>query len=588
MATNPNLKERLEQAEVIEPIQLKATYPTNFVMTGKGLTFSVEKENGDVDMRLVTGPFEVIAQTRDRNSQSWGVLLRWRDDDGNEHQLAVARAWLAGDGREVRQAMLDGGLYVAPGAKERNALQSFLATVKINRRSRAVTRIGWQDDAYALPDRTIEAGGGDLVVYQGAAAIDHEFRANGTLGGWQREVAAMGAGNSRLAIAICAGFTGPLLAAAGAEGGGLHLRGASSIGKSTALLAGASIWGPPSFVRQWRATTNGLEGVAELANDCLLVLDELAQLDPRDAGIVAYMLANGMGKARAGQTGEARAARRWLTFFLSSGEISLADHARADGRGRRSPAGQEVRILDVEADAGKGLGLFDTLHGYANGDTLARTIKEGVTTHHGVAGPEFVRRLLGNLDDIAADVRTGIDLFASNHCPEDANGQVHRVCRRFGLVAMAGETAIRLDILPWEMGEALKQVGAVFNSWLACRGGAGAAEDRAALEQVSAFLTAHGNSRFQQVTEATAIIHNLAGFKRETKTGTVEYLIPPATWRSEVCAGINPKAAAELLLRMGYLEADSAGKASHSVTIPGHGKARFYIIKQSIFGGEDE
>src|SRR5690606_4640071 len=183
-------------------------------------------------------------------------------------------------------------------------------------------------------------------------------------------------------------------AATGSEGGGLHMRGPSSIGKSTSLLAAASVWGAPTFVRQWRATANGLEGVAEQANDCLLILDELAQLDPREAGSVAYLLANGTGKSRASQSGEARAAKRWLTFFLSSGEISLAEHARSDGRGRRSPAGQEVRILDIEADAGKGLGLFDTLHSHPNGDALARAIKDKAAQHYGIAGPEFVRRLV--------------------------------------------------------------------------------------------------------------------------------------------------------------------------------------------------
>jgi putative DNA primase/helicase len=158
------------------------------------------------------------------------------------------------------------------------------------------------------------------VVYQGQGLAEHDYQEAGTLEGWKREVAAPAIGNSRLAIALCAGLVGPLLAWAGAEGGGLHLRGPSSIGKSTALEAAASIWGPKSFVRQWRATANGLEGAAELANETLLVLDELAQLAPGEAGSVAYMLANGCGKSRAAQNGDARAAKRWQTFFCHQGK----------------------------------------------------------------------------------------------------------------------------------------------------------------------------------------------------------------------------------------------------------------------------
>ena len=356
----------------------QAKFPIGFTMNAKGL--HLETDDGP---RLLTGPFTVLAQTRDRYSQAWGLLIRWTDDDDQIHRIAIARSLLAGDGLAVRQLLIDGGLYVSPQPRDRNALLQFLSLVKIDRRARAVSRVGWSDGVFALPDRTIESGTGDLVVYQGTAALDHEYRTKGTLQEWQTGVARLAAGNSRVIVSLCAALVGPLLEAVGAEGGGLHFRGASSIGKSTALNAAASVWGPPSFVRQWRSTANGLEGIAELSNDSLLILDELAQLDPKDAGSAAYLLANGCGKSRASQTGEARAAKRWLTFFLSSGEISLAEHARSDGRGRRSPAGQEVRILDIEAEAGKGLGLFDRLHHFNNGDELARAIKDGLRPRQG-------------------------------------------------------------------------------------------------------------------------------------------------------------------------------------------------------------
>lgn len=559
-------------------------FPAGFTMNAKGLF-----QEADDGPRQITGPFKVVAQTRDRFSQAWGVLLQWQDDDDERHQLAIARSQLAGDGREVRQALLHGGLYVSPFNKDRNALQTFLASVKIDRRARAVSRVGWQDGSFALPDRTIETGDGDMVVYQGVAALDHEFRSAGTLEGWQDGVAALSAGNSRLVVALCAGFVGPLLAATGSEGGGLHLRGQSSIGKSTALLAAASIWGPPSFVRQWRATANGLEGVAEQSNDCLLILDELAQLDSREAGSVAYLLANGSGKSRAAQTGEARTAKRWLTFFLSSGEVSLAEHARSDGRGKRSPAGQEVRILDVEADAGKGLGLFDTLQGFPNGDALARAIKDAAAEHYGIAGPEFVRSLLGSADLEAARIKAGIDAFAQANLPCGATGQVARACRRFGLIAMAGELAIHQGVLPWERGAAVAAAKAVFANWLEVRGGAGALEDRAAIERVAEFISTHGNSRFQMIDGSSdnTIVHNRAGFKRETGLGTMEYLIPSGTWRNEVCQGLNPKSVASLLVKDGHMVPDGKGKTSRSETLPGLGKTRCYVINQSIFGGED-
>jgi hypothetical protein len=48
-------------------------------------------------------------------------------------------------------------------------------------------------------------------------------------------------------------------------------------------------------------------------------------------------------------------------LFLSSGEIGLADKIAEDGRGKKMAAGQRVRIVDVSADAGAGMGMFENL-----------------------------------------------------------------------------------------------------------------------------------------------------------------------------------------------------------------------------------
>lgn len=49
---------------------------------------------------------------------------------------------------------------------------------------------------------------------------------------------------------------------------------------------------------------------------------------------VAYMLANGQGKARANKEGNAKAIREWRLSFLSTGELTLADKIAEDGRGQ--------------------------------------------------------------------------------------------------------------------------------------------------------------------------------------------------------------------------------------------------------------
>src|SRR5215212_7415825 len=133
--------------------------------------------------------------------------------------------------------------------------------------------------------------------------------------------------------------------------GGFHPKGSSRSGKTVTLRIAGSVWGGGGvlgFARAWRATANGLEGVAEAHNHALLCLDEMGQVDAREAGEIAYMLANGTGKGRAGRDGSPRRSAQWQLVFLSTGELSLAEKMAEVGKAPK--AGQEVRLVEIPAD----------------------------------------------------------------------------------------------------------------------------------------------------------------------------------------------------------------------------------------------
>ena len=133
-----------------------------------------------------------------------------------------------------------------------------------------------------------------------------------------------------------------------------------SCGKTTALKVAGSVCGGGGkygYIRQWRATDNALEGTAATHCDNLLCLDEIGQASSRVVSEVAYMLANGQGKARANKDGNAKAIREWRLSFMSTGELTLADKIAEDGRGQVM-AGQAVRVLDIPADGGTEQGIF--------------------------------------------------------------------------------------------------------------------------------------------------------------------------------------------------------------------------------------
>jgi putative DNA primase/helicase len=104
---------------------------------------------------------------------------------------------------------------------------------------------------------------------------------------------------------------------------------------------------------------------------------------------------------------------------------------------------------------------------------------------------------------------------------------------------------------------------------------------------VAGFLAAHGASRFQPITgEAPTIVANRAGFWRDDSQGGREFLISTKTWREEVCQGLNPSAVAQVLIREGYLRPGTENKSSQSLSVPGLGKQRCYVISSRICGDE--
>jgi uncharacterized protein (DUF927 family) len=476
------------------------------------------------------------------------------------------------------------GLKIATG-RNRGHLLRYLNEADVESRVTVVARTGWHEvgDAkvFALPNETFGSAKGETVIVQ--AAMTAPFERRGSLADWQSSVGSLVAGHARAVFAVSAAFAGPLLGLLGLEGGGFHFCGQSSRGKSTLVEAAASVWGKgaiPGFVRPWRTTANALEGAAAIHSDTLLVLDELGMIDPREAAAAAYQLAAGSGKGRSARDGSLRTSMTWRTMVISTGEVRLSDKL-VEGK-QRARAGQQVRLVDIPADAGAGFGVFN--HAGADGDAqlLADRIKRAARSAYGTAGPEFVRLVIADdVDPIA--VRAMIEDFRARFVSRVADGQVLRVCDRFGLVAAAGELARVFGVVPWAEGEALEAAGKCFNDWLDSRGGTGAGEVHAAISQVRLFIEQYGESRFVNLDDPSRAVFNRAGWRRG-HGGDCEWMIPPEIWKNEVCAGFDPTMVAGALASRQMLERASDGFQSVR-KIEGRGK-RVYVIKPAIISEE--
>ncbi len=558
----------------------------HFRVDDKGVWYVGVTADGELsEPAWICSTLHVLAKTRDAQSEQWGRLLEWRDADGHAHRWAAPAAMLVGDGRDFARELASGGVEVAPGANALKRLLAYVMTQKSDQRARCVLAPGWHGHQYVLPTGEALGDTTEAIVYQHTGGVALHY---GTNGDWRTNVAPACVGNARLLLAVSAMFAGPLLRLAGIDGGGFHFVGTSSTGKSTLLRVAASVAGSPRYAREWRVTANGLEGVAVLHNDATLILDELAQIDANQASEAVYLLANGTGKSRANRSGDSRATAQWLVQTLSAGEVGLAQHIAQVGKQAR--AGQAVRLAEVPADAGNGLGVFDRLHDAASGQAFSVALVSRSAEHYGTAWRPWLDWLATQIPlGIGSRIKREIADFQKRFVPALADGQVSRVAARFALAAVAGELATEAGLTGWPAGEAQRGAAAGLEAWIERRGGSGNSEKGALLAQVQAFCEAHGEGRFQDLQrEHERPPINRVGFTRTDFSGNLEYLVLAEAFKRELCKGFDSTQAARWLREAQWLVPSSDGRLSQKPRIKGIGVLRVYVLSAAAVHGFEE
>jgi putative DNA primase/helicase len=236
----------------------------------------------------VCGPLTVDAYARTTANRTWSLLVRFTNRDGQSDELLLGDGSLDTPGNQWVVQLRDAGLRVADKA----LLKRYLESRDVSKRLRLVDRIGWTSDhrVFMLPSGPVPQLPGEEWIYKGNDRV--LFGTKGTLDEWRVNVAQYCVGNSRLTFAVSAAFLAPLLPLMGAnEGRAFHIFHDSSSGKTTALQIAGSVCGGGGklgFLQTWNSTGNAMEGIAAAHNHCILLLDELGEMDGRKAGQLAY------------------------------------------------------------------------------------------------------------------------------------------------------------------------------------------------------------------------------------------------------------------------------------------------------------
>ncbi|MDR1855783.1 MAG: DUF927 domain-containing protein [Desulfovibrio sp.] len=547
----------------------------------------------------VCQPFEVLGGMADTDSFGCGVAVRFapeRVEEDVTRTVPLKYTQLRASNPSAWMDILeDGGFDLSSNTTHARLLANYLIDCPKDRFLLSVSKTGWPGtlSAFVLPNGEI-IGQSAKPLILASPDVENICAKGGTSDGWRDTIGTWANGNSRLMFALCWAFAAPLAEPAGMDGGGVNLFGTSRSGKTTVHLAAASVYGKGSpsggYVSTWRTTDNFLEPLAALHNNMLLCLDEMSVATPEVLAKAAFMFSMGQGKGRMRDDTSARKPLTFNVLWFSTNECRFEDMVRqcnARNSKTEASAGQLVRIVDIPADAGKGMGVFEDLHVFESPEAFANAIRQAARTHHGHAFRAYLQWLVDKpgVEAIPRGIGQVVGMFG---LPKDASGQVKYVASMFALAAIGGTLATAAGIVPWAPGHAFQTCQRIFHEWLDDRGAAGDTEDQRIRERMRDFIAQHGESRFQDVNGfSDRPVPNRAGCRRtERETGQTTYYVFPEVFRKEIMDGLDYKRAQRILHDDGVLISKEKNNGSPryackpGVTLPGLGNTqRVYIIR---------
>ena len=527
-------------------------------------------KDGDIieaEPLLLSDPIDIIGTGQDKDG-AYYQIIKFKDKITRRHKTAALPQAEIGT-VQGWQRLQNFGLVIMSGRAKREKLADYLQKEGSPTAFTITDRAGWNGEAYILAGGEAINADGANILYNGDTSQKDGYTEKGSLKEWQEQAARYAENNSRLCLALGLSMAAPFLALLNEEGGGFHLAGDSSKGKTTAARLALSVWGDPETTKgNWDTTPLGLQNLALARNDGLLVLDEIGQsADPRRIPQMVYSVINGVSKTQGAKDGGNRRQKTWRNLILSTGEINpeslIGDRAQWK-------AGNHVRLPDIQAEAR--FGIYDTLHGFADGAKLSEHINQATAKQRGTAGRALIRQILKDGKEAAAQaVEASRARFLETLPPME--GQARRIARRFALLAAVLEYAAPITGMRQGAGEA--GVRQCFNEWLE-ENGTGNREDRRIIEQVIAFMDVNALSMRFSDWNAQAVNQNNAGYRKQE--GSIdEYWIIPVTFENEVCKGYSLRKVCEVLHNRQWLKKADNGRWQHQRKRNG-GASRFYVL----------
>ena len=426
----------------------------------------------------ICAPVEITAKFHDpEHGDKWGLLLKWSDPNGKNHEQTIFYRQLEESPKLVRGSLMDEGLKIYCRSGTGDLFIKYLVQENPERTASIATRTGYFEDgdklALILPNKVIKSEDSGLdVIFKGQTNLKG-IDETGTLAGWQDSVGKLALHSKRMMFAIQAALASLLLKPLGLQSQAFHFVGASSTGKSTILKVTSSVLGTKDLVFSWRATDNGLEAVAIALCDMPLLCDELGQnTSPQTLDQVIYMLGNGTQKIRANIDGKSQEVTHFRNTIISTGEKDVQE--LLNGAGKDATAGVQIRLPVIPADAGKNLGILESLPSACSDFVQYEAkLKLAVEENHGLAFTEFAKKLLEVVNSQARlqKLKEKYSEYVRNFSRKALTGtipisEMTRVTNGFALVGFAGGLASQWGITGWSKEQSQECVYVCHKAWI--------------------------------------------------------------------------------------------------------------------------
>lgn len=521
-------------------------------------------------------------QYKHEDEQQTFMQIRFRDHD-NRSQYTVLKASDCFNPKMLFNHLVDLGWRVYDRKLAKALLSELFDWSPPRNTMTMLGQPGWHTDSeteefvFAYGHRIISRQASTkYLLAQTASPLD--FREAGSLLDWQNNVARLFEGNPQMMLLLAAAFAGPVIHLARQQNIGVLLYGPSRSGKTLAMKAATSVFGPPTFIGSWKSTSNALLVSANRHNDLLFSLDELSQAKPADASDAAYDIMNGIPKARLNSAIQRNHIRPFRLVTIATGEHSLPSYLAMNGL---PPAdGQLARLLSIPVSDQT---VFENTHGLSVNEYISQLI-HNINHSYGTAGPVFIKYLVEHQSPLQEEASNKISAlqarFARIFGEASDDGYFQDIAKRFAVLAYAGELAIRADVLPFAAGSMSKAVKRCLREWLN-------AYQIEVTQRDPAFYSIQ-----EFFAENQHLLPALTDYKRNDQhsvykhvvDGVDAFLVDQDFFKATFIAQYGKKQVIDTLSKRGLLIRGARGGPTRQITIPQSlgMKVGFYVIAATI------